>query len=75
MAPLPKKKHSRARKGGRAAHHALTLTASSVCPCPRKLRVPPHRACPECGNYKGRTLPGNWASDNLQASTAPRPTA
>ncbi len=59
MAPLPKKKHTRARKGNRAAHHAiglLTLVHCSRC----DTRIPPHRVCPECGNYKGRTVKGKW---------------
>ncbi len=59
MPPLPKKKHSRARKGGRAAHHAIGLPTLVSCPC-GETRIPPHRVCPECGNYKGRTVKGNW---------------
>ncbi len=67
MPPLPKKKHTRARKGGRAAHHAIGLPTLIRCPCSRQLRVPPHQACPECGNYKGRTVNGSWPQENLLA--------
>ncbi|HIF12007.1 MAG TPA: 50S ribosomal protein L32, partial [Dehalococcoidia bacterium] len=55
MAPLPKKKHSRARKGGRAAHHFLSKGALSVCQQCRSVKLP-HRVCPTCGYYKGRSV-------------------
>lgn len=55
MAPLPKKKHSRARKGGRAAHHFLTRGALSVCQQCRSVKLP-HRVCPVCGYYNGRSV-------------------
>ncbi|MCH8234571.1 MAG: 50S ribosomal protein L32 [Chloroflexi bacterium] len=55
MAPLPKKKHSRARKGGRAAHHFLTRGALSICQQCRSVKLP-HRVCPVCGYYKGRSV-------------------
>lgn len=67
MAPLPKKKHTRARKGGRAAHHAISLPTLVSCACSRGLRIPPHRPCPECGHHKGRTVKGNWPQENLIA--------
>ncbi len=55
MPPLPKKKHSRGRKGKRAAHHALKRLSVSSCPqCPSAVR--PHRACPQCGYYNGREV-------------------
>ena len=63
MPPLPKKKHTRARKGNRAAHHAIGLPTLVRCPC-GDVRIPPHRVCPECGNYKGRTVKGNWPKSN-----------
>lgn len=57
MPPLPKKKHTRARKGGRSAHHFLQPANLSVCPACNAARLP-HRACRECGYYgpagKGR---------------------
>lgn len=55
MPAVPKKKHSRNRKGGRDAHAFLTPKPLTRCPeCDRAL--PPHRACPECGRYRGRTV-------------------
>ena len=57
MPPLPKKKHTRARKGGRSAHHFLRPASLSICPsC--KAPAMPHRACPECGFYSGRFIRG-----------------
>jgi ribosomal protein L32 len=72
MTPLPKKKHTRRQRGNSNAHKSLRLVAVSTCPCPRQITVQSHRACPMCGNYKGRTLPGKFALDNL---LQPRQTA
>lgn len=71
MAPLPKKKHTRARKGGRNAHNAIKLPALSLCPCSRQEVIQPHIACPECGNFKGRTMRGDWPQVNLLAQVEP----
>ena len=52
---VPKKKTSRARRNQRRAHHAITspdLVACSNCGQPHV----PHRVCPACGFYKGRTV-------------------
>jgi len=55
MGAHPKKKLTRARQGARAAHRHLK--APSLTPCPQchtaKL---PHRACPNCGYYRGREV-------------------
>tara|TARA_Y100001970_G_scaffold93702_2_gene118188 strand:- start:60233 stop:60451 length:219 start_codon:yes stop_codon:yes gene_type:complete len=60
MPPLPKKKHTRARKGNRNAHNAMGLPAISSN-CPRcQIALQPHRACKQCGYYNNRKLPGNW---------------
>lgn len=71
MAPLPKKKHSRARKGGRAAHHFLTRGALSICQQCRSVKLP-HRVCPVCGYYKGRSIvdiedPGVEVADPVES--------
>lgn len=53
MAPLPKQKTPRSKKGTRRSNHkayAPTLTECSHCHAPRL----PHTVCPECGYYKGR---------------------
>ena len=71
MPPLPKKKHTRARKGNRNAHNAIKLPASSLCPCSRQERIQPHIACPEWGNHQGRTMPGNWPQVNLLEQVKP----
>ncbi len=70
MPPLPKKKHTRARKGNRNAHNAIKLPSSSVCPSCQE-RIQPHIACPECGNYRGRTMPGNWPKVNTLEQVKP----
>ncbi|MXY21088.1 MAG: 50S ribosomal protein L32 [Dehalococcoidia bacterium] len=62
MPPLPKKKHSRKRKGGRSAHNAIKSVSLSRCPqCPRAHL--PHRVCPSCGYYNGREVIPEVSSD------------
>ena len=57
MPALPKKKHSRNRKGGRDAHAFLVARTLVRCvSCGRHL--PPHRACPDCGTYRDRPVAG-----------------
>ncbi|MCH8109169.1 MAG: 50S ribosomal protein L32 [Chloroflexi bacterium] len=55
MPPLPKKKHSKKRKGGRTAHFGLTPITLSECPQCHSVKLP-HRACPTCGYYNGREV-------------------
>jgi large subunit ribosomal protein L32 len=53
--PVPKKKHSRSRRGKRAAHQFLATTTIVDCPeCLAKMR--PHHVCPSCGFYNGREI-------------------
>jgi large subunit ribosomal protein L32 len=52
---VPKKKTSQARKNQRRAHHALGKPGLVACPNCGEPHVP-HRVCPECGYYKGRTV-------------------
>ncbi|MSQ08424.1 MAG: 50S ribosomal protein L32 [Dehalococcoidia bacterium] len=66
MPPLPKKKHTRARKGGRSAHHFLTPASISSCPA-CKAPAMPHRACPDCGYYQGRYYRGAGAQGEQPA--------
>jgi large subunit ribosomal protein L32 len=52
---VPKKKTSHARRNQRRAHQAMgqpTLVACPNCGEPHR----PHRVCPKCGFYKGRTV-------------------
>ena len=55
MAPLPKRKRSRARKRSRQAHSALHLVNLGRCPQCRNPKLP-HRACGVCGTYAGRQV-------------------
>ncbi|MBM3959164.1 MAG: 50S ribosomal protein L32 [SAR202 cluster bacterium] len=55
MPPHPKKKHTRARQGGRAAHHFRTAPGLSKCPRCGAASMP-HRICKECGYYNGRPI-------------------
>ena len=57
--PNPKRRHSKSRRGKRRAHDALRVPQTVVCPNCQEPRMP-HRVCPKCGFYKGRTL---WAGD------------
>jgi large subunit ribosomal protein L32 len=55
MPPLPKKKHSVARKKRKRAHITATVPALMVCPQCRSPK-PQHQACPICGTYNGRQV-------------------
>ena len=51
---VPKKKTSHARRNQRRAHQAMEQPDLAACPnCGEPHR--PHRVCPSCGFYKGRT--------------------
>jgi large subunit ribosomal protein L32 len=51
---LPKKKKSKAKRNTRRAHDGLKLAKGTTCPqCHEP--VLPHRICPECGTYRGKT--------------------
>jgi len=53
--PNPKRRHSHARKNKRRAHHGSTVRQLGECPNCHELK-PPHRACPNCGYYRGRVV-------------------
>jgi large subunit ribosomal protein L32 len=53
--PNPKRRHSKARRDRRRAHDALSRPATSVCPNCGESKIP-HRACPSCGQYRGRDV-------------------
>lgn len=56
---VPKKKMSRSRTRRRKAVWRLKAPRTSRCPQCNAAKLP-HRACHECGTYKGReTLPVN----------------
>ncbi|OGD88684.1 50S ribosomal protein L32 [Candidatus Curtissbacteria bacterium RIFCSPLOWO2_02_41_11] len=51
MAPLPKKKHAKARTKTRKAAINLSLPHLVTCSKCQNLKLP-HRVCPTCGFYK-----------------------
>ena len=52
---VPQRKISRSRKGQRRSH--LAMKTPSLSNCPRcKQAMMPHRICPNCGWYKGRSV-------------------
>ena len=55
MPPLPKKKHSRHRKGSRASHFAKRAPSLARCPSCGEANLP-HRACSLCGYFNGRPV-------------------
>ena len=53
---VPKKKKSRMRRDHRRAQHQnVTVRAMAICPTCGAPMVP-HRACANCGHYKGREI-------------------
>jgi len=52
---VPKRKISRARRDKRKAQHRLTPYAIAFCPQCHEPKLP-HRACMNCGSYKGRMV-------------------
>ena len=53
--PNPKRRHSARRTANRRAHDFLTANGLSECPNCHEKKLP-HRACPKCGAYKGRSV-------------------
>jgi large subunit ribosomal protein L32 len=52
---VPKKRTSSTRRDKRRSHQALK--PANVIECPNcGAYTKPHRACPECGHYKGRIV-------------------
>ena len=52
---VPKRKTSKSRRDRRRAHDALGVPARSKCPQCGEPKLP-HRACPNCGTYRGREV-------------------
>ncbi len=52
---LPKRKTSSSRSRKRRTHYSLSPPGASFCPECNEMK-PPHRACPNCGHYKGRNF-------------------
>jgi large subunit ribosomal protein L32 len=53
--PNPKRRHSHSRKGKRRGHDGLTIPSFSLCSNCGTPKLP-HKACPECGFYRGRQV-------------------
>ncbi len=52
---VPFRKVSKTRKRMRRAHNAMTAPGLTNCKeCGAQIK--PHRVCPECGSYKGKTV-------------------
>jgi large subunit ribosomal protein L32 len=52
---VPKRKTSKSKRDKRRSHDGLTAPSLSVCPqcsAPKQ----PHRVCPSCGTYRGRSV-------------------
>ncbi|MFH7319256.1 50S ribosomal protein L32 [Desulfurivibrio sp. D14AmB] len=52
---LPKRRHSHSRTRTRRAHDALGVPTVSTCAQCGEPKMP-HRLCPGCGSYKGRSV-------------------
>jgi large subunit ribosomal protein L32 len=52
---VPKRKTSKSRRDQRRAHDAVGTPAKSKCPQCGEPKLP-HRACPNCGTYRGRQI-------------------
>ncbi|MGH7886185.1 MAG: 50S ribosomal protein L32 [Thermodesulfobacteriota bacterium] len=53
--PLPKRKTSKSKSRKRRTHYKAVVPGVSLCTECNELK-PPHRACPSCGNYRGRSF-------------------
>ena len=53
--PSPKRKNSKSRRDKRRANWKLTVPGLVGCPQCHALKMP-HRVCPECGFYKGKSV-------------------
>lgn len=52
---VPFRKTSKTRKRMRRTHYKITANGTTKCPtCGAEIR--PHRACKECGSYKGKEV-------------------
>jgi len=52
---VPKRKTSKARRDKRRTHKKHSAPNLTTCPeCGESMQ--PHRACPSCGSYRGKTI-------------------
>jgi large subunit ribosomal protein L32 len=63
MGAVPKRKVSRHRRGNRRRHQYLMAPELMKCPnCGQLTRA--HRACTECGQYRGRQVVAVGSTDD-----------
>ena len=55
---VPKKKTSKSNRDMRRAHDFLTPPGIYICPQCKEPKQP-HRACGNCGTYKGKQVTGS----------------
>lgn len=53
--PVPKKRTSHSKRNMRRSHHALKPLNTVVCSSCGEPKMR-HRACPACGQYRGRAV-------------------
>ncbi len=52
---VPKSRTSKSKRNKRRTHDSLRSPPQSLCPECKAPKLP-HRVCPSCGSYKGRTV-------------------
>jgi len=55
MAPIPKRRYSKARHGKRKSHQRANTPSIEACPRCHKMKLS-HRVCPTCGSYRGEEV-------------------
>jgi len=54
---VPQRRTSKTRKRKRRTHLKLTVPGMHTCSNPEcEALIPAHKACPSCGQYKGRQV-------------------
>ena len=53
--PVPKRKTSKSKRDMRRTHKKIAPVAVTTCTQCGEARLP-HHACPNCGDYKGRSV-------------------
>lgn len=53
--PNPKRRHSKSRGAKRRTHYKATAPSTGECPNCHEQKLL-HRACPNCGFYKGKAV-------------------
>lgn len=65
--PVPKKRTSHSKRNMRRSHHALTPLHAVVCGACGEPKMR-HRACPACGQYRGKQVVNKESSQEVAAS-------